>query len=224
MLGKSSMDLVLVPSAMAAMVGYHLLHLQPDLPAPAHHRDRLREQRQARLGPAHGADDGAGGGRAGAERHLRRHLGRRRCASRWPRSSARGVSSRAPAAVTSGGSCGGTSDATAKFAWLLACFLASFTYFVQSAGCYVHASFLISALGAPTRRRATCNARCSGAAASGPRGSGRSTSPRRCSCESSSGRRPCTPAPGSPSPCFTCWTTPCHRTATSSLREARGYP
>ena len=57
------------------------------------------------------------------------------------------MSSRAPAAVTSGGSCGGTSDATAKFAWLLACFLASFTYFVQSAGCYVHASFLISVLG-----------------------------------------------------------------------------
>jgi hypothetical protein len=54
------------------------------------------------------------------------------------------VSSSAPAAVTSSG---GTSDATVKYAWLLACFLASFTCFVQSAGCYVHTSFQISALG-----------------------------------------------------------------------------
>ncbi|RLN17574.1 hypothetical protein C2845_PM02G10860 [Panicum miliaceum] len=54
------------------------------------------------------------------------------------------VSSSTPAAVTSNG---GTSDATAKYAWILACFLASFTCFVQSAGCYVHTSFQISALG-----------------------------------------------------------------------------
>uniref|UniRef100_A0A0E0LZW1 Uncharacterized protein n=1 Tax=Oryza punctata TaxID=4537 RepID=A0A0E0LZW1_ORYPU len=47
----------------------------PDSPAPAHHRDRLRESQQARLGGAHAAGSGAGGVGAGAGRDLGQHLG-----------------------------------------------------------------------------------------------------------------------------------------------------
>uniref|UniRef100_A0A0E0HK71 Uncharacterized protein n=1 Tax=Oryza nivara TaxID=4536 RepID=A0A0E0HK71_ORYNI len=47
----------------------------PDSPPPAHHRDRLRESQQARLGGAHAAGGGAGGVGAGAGRDLGQHLG-----------------------------------------------------------------------------------------------------------------------------------------------------
>lgn len=46
----------------------------PHPPASRHHRDRLREPQQARLGAPHGAGD-AGRDGAGTERHLQQHLG-----------------------------------------------------------------------------------------------------------------------------------------------------
>ncbi|PUZ70353.1 hypothetical protein GQ55_2G222800 [Panicum hallii var. hallii] len=150
MLGKSSADLFLVPSALAIMVGYHLLLLHRIIRRPhttvigyENHNKLAWVQRMAQTTEPEEAalalsviSDGVSASTTLASLciALASLIGA------W-------VSSSTPAAVTSGGS--GTSDAAAaaKYAWLLACFLASFTCFVQSAGCYVHASFLISALG-----------------------------------------------------------------------------
>ncbi|TKW32695.1 hypothetical protein SEVIR_2G184400v4 [Setaria viridis] len=141
MLGKSSMDLVLVPCALAVMVGYHLLLLYRIFRRPhttvigyENHNKLAWVQRMARTAePEEVAlalsviSDGIS-------------------ASITLASLCIALASLIGAWVSSGA--GGASEApAAKYAWLLACFLASFTCFVQSAGCYVHASFLISALG-----------------------------------------------------------------------------
>jgi hypothetical protein len=153
MLVKGSMDLVLVPCALAVMVGYHLLLLYRILRRPRttvivyeNHYKLAWVQRMARTAaePEEAAlalsviSDGISASTTLASLciALASLIGA------WV-SSGGG----APAAATSAGGDGSASEAAAKYAWLLACFLASFTCFVHSTGCYVHASFLISALG-----------------------------------------------------------------------------
>ncbi|OEL15317.1 hypothetical protein BAE44_0023655 [Dichanthelium oligosanthes] len=152
MLGKSSMDLVLVPCALAVMVGYHLLLLYRILRRPhttvigyeSHNKlawvqrmAQTTEPKEAALALSFISD-----GISASTTLASLCIALPSLIGAW-------VSSSAPTADTSGGS--GTSEATTttttKYASLLACFLASFTCFVQSAGCYMHASFLISALG-----------------------------------------------------------------------------
>jgi hypothetical protein len=148
-IAKSSMELVLVPCAVATMLGYHLHLLYRIFRRPhtttigyENHNKLAWVERVARaMAPEEAAlalsviSDGISASTTLASLciALASLIGA------WVSSSA------SPALTSAGGEA--TATATAKYASLLACFLASFTCFVQSAGCYVHASFLISALG-----------------------------------------------------------------------------
>ncbi|EMS57635.1 hypothetical protein TRIUR3_16565 [Triticum urartu] len=87
------------------------------------------------------ADDGAGGGGPGAERDLRQHLGVHHAGVALHRAGLadRRVGEQQRRAL---GAAHGRRRPS-----LLVCFLASFACFIQSAGHYVHASFLMTALG-----------------------------------------------------------------------------
>ncbi|XP_062199035.1 uncharacterized protein LOC133901632 [Phragmites australis] len=149
-LGKSSMDLVLVPCALVIMLGYHL-HLLYRILRRTHttvigyenHNKLTWVQRMARAtAPEEAAlalsviSDGMSASTTLASLCIA-----------LPSLIGAWVLSGTPTTVVTGGSVGDMGQATAKYASLLACFLVSFICFVQSAGCYVNASFLISALG-----------------------------------------------------------------------------
>ncbi|KAG0543333.1 hypothetical protein BDA96_02G181100 [Sorghum bicolor] len=149
-IAKSSMELVLVPCAVATMLGYHLLLLYRIFRRPhttmigyENHNKLAWVERVARATTA--PEEAAlalsviSDGISASTTLASLCIALASLIGAWVSSS--GAS---PALTTSGG---GEATATAKYASLLACFLASFTCFVQSAGCYVHASFLISALG-----------------------------------------------------------------------------
>ncbi|KAL6655823.1 hypothetical protein ACP70R_006649 [Stipagrostis hirtigluma subsp. patula] len=136
MVDKSSMDMVLVPCALVILLGYHLLLLYRVRRRP--HTTVIGYENHSKLAWVH----------------------------RMARTAALAlgvITDGVSASTTLASLCialpsliavsGDTNQAapatatTAKHASLLACFLAAFTCFVQSAGCYVHASFLVSALG-----------------------------------------------------------------------------
>ncbi|CAN6217330.1 unnamed protein product [Urochloa humidicola] len=137
MLGN--MDMVLVPCALAVMVGYHLLLLYRILRRP--HTTAIGYENHNKL--------------AWVERMAR--------TAAEPEEAALAlgiISDGVSASTTLASLCialasligawvstTGGAPAAAKYGSLLACFLASFACFVQSAGCYVHASFLVSAVG-----------------------------------------------------------------------------
>ncbi|KAJ1256297.1 hypothetical protein BS78_K051000 [Paspalum vaginatum] len=149
MLDKSSMELVLAPCAVVTMLGYHLLLLcwvyrRPHTTAMGyenHNKLAWAERVALAAAPEEAAlaltviSDGISASTTLASLciALASLIGA------WVSSSA------SPALMP--GAAEATAAATAKYASLLACFLASFTCFVQSAGCYVRASFLITALG-----------------------------------------------------------------------------
>lgn len=147
-LGKSSMDLVLVPCALAIILGYHLLLFRRILRRPhttvigyEHHNTLAWVRRMAHAVAPEEASlalsviaDGISASTTLASL----------CLTLPSLIGAWELSGTSASSVPGEGD---TSQATVKYASLLACFLASFTCFVQSAGCYVHASFLMSALG-----------------------------------------------------------------------------
>ncbi|KAK3129870.1 hypothetical protein QOZ80_6BG0485880 [Eleusine coracana subsp. coracana] len=146
-LGKSSMDLVLVPCALVIILGYHLLLFRRILRRP--HTTMIGYESHNRLAWLQRMARAV----APEEATLAlRVIADGISASTTLASLCLALPSLIGAWELSGTSTspvpGDTSQApTMKYASLLACFLASFTCFVQSAGCYVHASFLISALG-----------------------------------------------------------------------------
>ncbi|XP_020190473.1 uncharacterized protein [Aegilops tauschii subsp. strangulata] len=166
MIHKGSLDLVLVPCGLAIMLGYHLLLLYRILRHPhttvigyenhnklawcwffwliaaVHACPQTTAPEEAALALSVISDSiSASTTLASLCIALGSLIGA------WVSSN---VSPSAP--LTAGGD-GGTSQpattgmASAKFTSLLVCFLASFACFIQSAGHYVHASFLMSALG-----------------------------------------------------------------------------
>uniref|UniRef100_A0A453KLV9 DUF599 domain-containing protein n=1 Tax=Aegilops tauschii subsp. strangulata TaxID=200361 RepID=A0A453KLV9_AEGTS len=156
MIHKGSLDLVLVPCGLAIMLGYHLLLLYRILRHPhttvigyENHNKLAWVQRMVQTAPEEAAlalsviSDSISASTTLASLCIA--LGS--LIGAWVSSN---VSPSAP--LTAGGD-GGTSQpattgmASAKFTSLLVCFLASFACFIQSAGHYVHASFLMSALG-----------------------------------------------------------------------------
>ncbi|CAN6181967.1 unnamed protein product [Urochloa humidicola] len=158
----ANMDLVLVPCALAVMVGYHLLLLHRIIRHPhttvigyENHNKLAWVERMARTAEPEDAALALGvisDGVSVSTTLASLCIALASLIGAW-------------ASTTSGapGGGGGTSEvAAAKYGSLLACFLASFACFVQSAGCYVHSSFLVSALGsdAPARhlRRAVLRA------------------------------------------------------------------
>uniref|UniRef100_A0ACD5YGN6 Uncharacterized protein n=1 Tax=Avena sativa TaxID=4498 RepID=A0ACD5YGN6_AVESA len=144
MMSKGSMDLVLVPCGLAIMVGYHLLLLYRILRHPhttavgyENHNKLAWVQRMAQ---------------STAPQETALALGvisDNISASTTLASLCIALGSLIGAWVSSGSGSGSTPEAAAavKFTSLLVCFLASFACFIQSAGHYVHASFLVSALG-----------------------------------------------------------------------------
>ncbi|CAN6210431.1 unnamed protein product [Urochloa humidicola] len=139
-----NMDLVLVPCALAVMVGYHLLLLHRILRRPhttaigyENHNKIAWVERMARAAEPEEAALALGVISDGVS------------ASTTLASLCIALASLLGAWVstTSGGASDAPPPAAAKYGSLLACFVASFACFVQSAGCYVHASFLVSALG-----------------------------------------------------------------------------
>uniref|UniRef100_A0ACD5XUZ1 Uncharacterized protein n=1 Tax=Avena sativa TaxID=4498 RepID=A0ACD5XUZ1_AVESA len=142
MISKGSMDLVLVPCGLAIMVGYHLLLLYRILRHPhttaigyENHNKVAWVQRMAQ---------------STAPEEMALALGvisDNISASTTLASLCIALGSLIGAWVSSGGGSTPEAAAAVKFTSLLVCFLASFACFIQSAGHYVHASFLVSALG-----------------------------------------------------------------------------
>ncbi|XP_015696298.2 uncharacterized protein LOC102713300 [Oryza brachyantha] len=155
LVGKDSMDLVLVPCGLAAMIGYHLFLLHRILRRPHttvigyenHNKLAWVERMMAQTaGPEESAlalgviSDNISAATTLASLCIA--LGS--LVGAWvSSSSAPGAGAGAGVVVYGDGS---RATAAVKCVALLACFLASFTCFVQSAPYYVHASFLMSAL------------------------------------------------------------------------------
>ncbi|TVU09186.1 hypothetical protein EJB05_42633, partial [Eragrostis curvula] len=147
--GKSSTDLVLVPCALAIMLGYHLLLLHRILRRPhttvigyENHNTAAWVRRMARAASPEEAALALGviaDGISASTTLASLCLALPALIGAWE------LTSTSAAAMPSGGDTSQLTTATVKYASLLACFIASFTCFVQSAGCYVHASFLMSA-------------------------------------------------------------------------------
>ncbi|KAI4990973.1 uncharacterized protein LOC123395908 [Hordeum vulgare subsp. vulgare] len=150
MIHKGSMDLVLVPCGLAIMLGYHLLLLYRILRHPhttvigyENHNKLAWVQRMAQTtAPEETAlalsviSDSISASTTLASLCIA--LGS--LIGAW-------VSSNTSEPLTGAGQSATTGMASAKFTSLLVCFLASFACFIQSAGHYVHASFLMTALG-----------------------------------------------------------------------------
>ncbi|XP_051183978.1 uncharacterized protein [Lolium perenne] len=143
MISKVSMDLVLVPCGLAIMVGYHLLLLYRILRHPhttaigyENHNKLAWVQRMAQ---ATAPEETALALSVISDNISASTTLASLCIALGSLIGAWVSSSSAPVAAL-------TSTAAVKFTALLLCFLASFTCFIQSAGHYVHASFLMSAL------------------------------------------------------------------------------
>ncbi|KAM3256940.1 hypothetical protein ACQJBY_049373 [Aegilops geniculata] len=152
MIHKGSMDLVLVPCGLAIMLGYHLLLLYRILRHPHttvigyenHNKLAWVERMAQTTAPEEAAlalsviSDSISASTTLASLCIA--LGS--LIGAW-------VSSNTSEPLTAGGDGqpATTGMASVKFTSLLVCFLASFACFIQSAGHYVHASFLMTALG-----------------------------------------------------------------------------
>uniref|UniRef100_A0A0D9XCI8 Uncharacterized protein n=1 Tax=Leersia perrieri TaxID=77586 RepID=A0A0D9XCI8_9ORYZ len=157
LLDKGSMDLVLVPCGLAIMIGYHLFLLHRILRHPHttvigyenHHKLAWVERMMAQT--AAGTEESAlalgviSDNISAATTLASLCIALGSLIGAWASTSPSPVAGDGDVIVVFYGD-GSHATATVKCVALLACFLASFTCFIQSARYYVHASFLMSAL------------------------------------------------------------------------------